>query len=136
MFDAQPNSNAAARLPQAALRDLREYVGSHRESLLDAAILLGGGAGLRVAQAAIDGLQVPGTPSRRTMRELERLLGLLMLENTHHPGTVECERFEMLEPTDPCVEEICLLADELSDHLKSYREVTRTASKIGRRAAA
>jgi hypothetical protein len=79
---------------------------------------------------------MPGTPTRRTMRELERLLGLLSLENTHRPGTIECERFALLDPTDPRGEETCLLADELSDHLESYREVTRTASKIGRRAAA
>jgi hypothetical protein len=133
MFDARQHDTTAT---STALCALKTFVGAHRDALLDAAILLGGGPGLRVAQAAIYGLQAPGTPSRRAIRELDRLLGLLKLENTHREGTIEAERFAAIDPTDPCVEELCVLADQLSDFLGAYRAARTTASEIGRRAAA
>jgi hypothetical protein len=134
MFDA--TSQDVLSDPQAALGALREFVGLHRDALLDAALLLGGGPGLRVAQTALDGLQGPRPPSRRTMRDLDRLLGLLRLENVHREGTIEAERFALIDPTDPCVEELCLLADQVSEFLGTYRAARMTASEIGPRAAA
>lgn len=135
MFDATPSQNILPD-PQAALGALRAFVGAHRNALLDAALLLGGGPGLRIAQTVINGLQDPRLPSRRTLRDLDRLLGLLKLENAHREGTIEAERFSTIDPTDPCVEELCLLADQFSEVLGAYRAARRTASRVGRRAAA
>lgn len=136
MFDITTQQQAAHAIPHVTLRQLKEYVGSQRDALLDAALLLGGGPGLRVAQAAIEGLSGPDAPSRRTMREIGRLVGLLKLENVHHQDTVEAERFAMLDPNDPCVEQICLLADELSDLADAYRSARKSPAEIRTRVVA
>ena len=70
------------------------------------------------------------------MRELERLLALLQLENAHNEGTIEWERFALLDPADPHAEEVCLLADQLSAAVGAYRSARRLSSATGRRAAA
>lgn len=107
--------------PQCALDDLRTYLGDHRDGLVDAAALLGGQPGVRLTQSVLDGFDTPGTPSRRTMRALDDLLDLLMLENVHDPDRIEAARFAMLDPASPIVEEICLLSDGLDDAIASYR---------------
>ena len=48
------------------------------------------------------------------------LLELLMLEHVHDPARVEAERFALLDPAWPVVEDICLLADEFHDILEDY----------------
>lgn len=133
MFDARQHDITAT---STALCALKTFVGAHRNALLDAALLLGGGPGLQVAQIALDGLQGSRPPSRRTLRALDRLLGLLKLTNVHRVGTIEAERFALIDPTDPCVEELCLLADQFSEFLGSYHAAAGSTSETGRRAAA
>ena len=135
MFDATPSQHSQPD-SQVALVGLKAFAGLHRDALLDAALLLGGGPGLRVAQTALDGLQGPRPPSRRTMRDLGRLLGLLRLENVHREGTIEAERFAAIDPTDPCVEQLCLLADQFSEVLGAFHAATGSVSETSRRAAA
>jgi hypothetical protein len=135
MFDVTPSQDALSN-SKDALCALQAFVGEHRDALLNAGLLLGAGPGLRLARTAIKGLQGSRPPTRRAMRDLERLLRLLRLENAHTEDTIEAECFAMLDPTDPCVKELCLLADQLSEFLSSYRDARKPYSEIGRRAAA
>ena len=103
--------------PQSALDALRVYVDENRKALLDAAQLLGGLAGLRLASGAMDGLAITGMPTRRTMRSLAKLLDLLMVGGGGGGGVFEAALFAAIDPASPAVEEICLLADSLHDLL-------------------
>lgn len=100
---------------------LRAYVYDHHEALLNAAALLGGQPGARLARSVIDGCGDPEMPSCRTMRRLDDLLDLLMLEHVHDPDRIEAARFATIDPASAVVEEICLLADGLGDAMAVYR---------------
>jgi hypothetical protein len=50
---------------------------------------------------------------------------LLKLENISRQDTIEAESFARIDPLHPCIEEICLLADQLSERLLAVREGTR-----------
>ena len=123
--------------PISALDDLRIFVDEHTDGLLDAAALLGGQPGVRLARSVLDGLGCFGTPSRGTMRALDDLLDLLMLEHVHDPDRIEATRFAMINPASPVVEEICLLADGLKDAVASYRNASATfTAPVGQQVAA
>lgn len=107
--------------PPSALDGLRAYLGEHRDGLFDAAALLGGQNGVRLAQSVLDDIDTLGTPTRCTMRALDDLLDLLMLEHVHDPNRIEACRFASINPASPVVEEICLLADGLADATTNYR---------------
>lgn len=117
MFDFIQNDNNGQAV---ALDSLRAFAADHREALLNAAALLGGQPGVQLAQSVLDDFDKLGTPTRRTMRALDDLIDLLMLENVHDPDRIEAARFAMLDPASPIVEEICLLADVLDDVLATY----------------
>ena len=122
MFDFTDNSNTP---PSPALRDLRAFVAGHADGLAGAAALLGAAPGVRIALAALDGLCEPGHPVARTMRALDKLVDLLMLEHVQDPDRIESVCFAALDPAEPVVEEICLLADGLSNRLEAYRAEAR-----------
>lgn len=105
--------------PLAALRAVFE---EQREGLLNAADLLGGPDGLRLAQSVIDGLARPHPPFERTLAACSDLLDLFKLEHVHDPSRAEAERFALIDPASPIVEEICLLADTLQEALETYLE--------------
>ena len=107
----------------SATRELRAFFDEHHDALLNAAALLGGPPGVRVAQTVDDGLRDVGAPSRRTMQALDDLLDLFMLEHVHDPDRIEAGRFALIDPASPIVGEICLLADGLDDALDAYRTV-------------
>ena len=105
------------------MRDpLRSFVSEQRDALLNAAALLGGRGGTRLAQTVLEGLANEAEPSRRVMRALDDLLDLLMLEHVHDQDREESARFAAINLFDPSIEDICLLADGLSDALAAFRE--------------
>jgi len=118
MFDTDAFISTA---PISALDDLRTFIDEQADGLFDAAALLGGLPGARTAHSVIDGLNNAGTPSRRTVRALDDLLDLLMLENVHDVERIEAAQFAALDPASPVVEEICLLADGLHNAISTYR---------------
>ncbi|WP_283638810.1 hypothetical protein [Marinovum algicola] len=113
MFDHHPQFTS----PRT---ELQAFVENQHDGLLDAAEQLGGPDGLRLAHTVIDGLRRPQTPTERTLTACRELLELLMLEHVHDPARVEAERFALLDPAWPVVEDICLLADEFHDILEDY----------------
>ncbi|MBW4984317.1 hypothetical protein KZZ07_17390 [Mameliella sp. CS4] len=104
------------------LRDLRSFTAENADALACAAALLGAAPGVRTALTALDGLADPGHPTARTMRALDDLVDLLMLEHVHDPYRIEATCFAALDPAEPVVEEICILADGLANALEAYRE--------------
>lgn len=122
MFDTSPDAGFLGVAPASPLDELRSFTGEYQDALLDAAGMLGGSRGIRLAHNALDGLMGPGAPSRSTMRALDELFDLLMLEHVHDPSRIEAEFFAMIDPASACVEDICLLADQLNDLLDACRE--------------
>ncbi|MFD2740460.1 hypothetical protein ACFSUD_12810, partial [Sulfitobacter aestuarii] len=106
MFDTTPQAVQSGTIPATALDELLAFVGMHRDALIDAAGLLGADPGIRLAQAALDGLAEPGTPSRRTMRAFGDLLDLLKLEHVHDTTRIEARLFAVIDPASACAEEI------------------------------
>ncbi|THH35711.1 hypothetical protein E4Z66_11525 [Aliishimia ponticola] len=124
MFDTTETYAA----PPSALGELRTYVAEQREGLLNAASLLGGHPGARLAHSLIDGLAADAMPSRRTLEALDDLLDLLMLENVHDPERIEAACFALIDPASPVVEEICLLADGFQGAVGRFRDAEEAAS--------
>ena len=102
------------------------------DGLACAAALLGAAPGVRTALAALDGLAAPSGPTQRVIRALDDLLDLLMLEHVHEPHRIEAACFAALDPAEPVVEEICLLADGLTEAMATYRDEVRelVASRV------
>lgn len=111
----QPSSDLCA-MPAGELA-LRAYLSDHYVALGHAAVLLAGRRGARLINAIRDGLNQPRPLTSRLQRRLLELRGLLFLE--HADDWEEFEPLAMLEPDDPAVPEICLLADGLNDALRS-----------------
>lgn len=118
MFDKYPD------ITPGALSALRDFVGEHREGLLNAAELLGASGGLHLAQSVLDGLADPDQPSARTLAACTDLLDLLMLEHVHVPSSVEAAQFAAIDPAWPVVEEVCILADGLKEVVEDYFDET------------
>ena len=110
------STTALAGIPD--LTDLRRFVLSYRAALTNAAALLAGARGARSVECLAAGLTEGSVPSRRTWAALREVLGILTLEHVHDPDREECALFAALDPTDPRVEEICLLTDGLRDVLE------------------
>jgi hypothetical protein len=115
MFDATQDIATGSVPPEPAFHALRDFAGQHSEAMFDAARLLGGKAGLRLAQEVIDRLDKEPSFSGGTYRQLGQLLDLFTLRHVHEPERIEAACFAMIDPCDPFVEEICLLADRLGD---------------------
>ncbi|WP_133176209.1 hypothetical protein [Pelagivirga sediminicola] len=111
----QPGSDFRA-MPTGELA-LRAYLSAHHEGLGQAAVLLAGRRGARLVNAIRDGLGQPGPLTTRLRRRLLDLRGLLFLE--HSDDWEEFAPVAMLEPDNPIVPELCLLADGLDDALRS-----------------
>ena len=137
MFDTTPEfTNVGTAEPNQA-DDLRWFAERYRDGLLNAAGLLGGPHGIRTAQSVLEGLAQPGHLARSTVKALDDLLDLLMLEHVHESNRIEAALFAAIDPASPIVEEICLIADQLHEALKAYKESEiETESTVRRRAAA
>lgn len=136
MFDIIRND-----IPQAdqldAIQDLQAYAQERRDALLTAAEWLGGKRGARRALEALDSLNTPEVSPRRALRLFGEILALLMLEHVDDPERDEAAIFAEIDPGDPRVEDVCLLADGLAARLDACREVgARLSADDLRRVAA
>lgn len=94
------------------LRDLQAFLRNQSEAL-------------RRVQHLLD--EVPGTMvlTARLKHELMALYDLLMLRHVHGPDRIEAACFADLDPASPITEDLCLLADQLSDRLRALQGVFR-----------
>jgi len=111
----------------AGLNIVREYLGEHGTALANASYLLGGasasGAVFRLTEAVRDARRL----TKAHVRQLQRTLALLMLENVGYPDRTETALFAELVPGSRSVEEICLLANSLYDLLMHLDHITEAA---------
>lgn len=98
--------------------ELREFLATNAEALGHAAVLLAGRRGARLVNAIRDGLGQPGRLTRRIRSMLLQLRDVLFLEHAHDEFWEDAGCCAFLEPDDPAVSEICLLADGLEDALR------------------
>lgn len=112
----------------AGLNLVREYLGERGTALANASYLLGGasasGAVFRLIEAVRDAKRL----TKAHVRQLQRTLALLMLENVGDPDRTETMLFADLVPGSRSVEEICLLADALDDLLMQLDTITDAAA--------
>ena len=95
----------------------RTYFQNHDEALGHAAVLLGGRRGARLINAVREALDHHRPLTRRLRLQLLELRNLLFLEYAYGEDWCDGTGFELLEPDDPIVPEICLLADGLGQAL-------------------
>nr|WP_319949354.1 hypothetical protein [uncultured Shimia sp.] len=102
------------------LKDLREFFLNRTEALQNASALLGGQPGVRCVHAIMDDLALQPKMTRRMERNLVHLHELLTLEDLHDPEQNKASYFVEIDPGSPIWEDICLLAEELTDHLRAH----------------
>jgi hypothetical protein len=112
----------------AGLNIVREYLGKHGTALANASYLLGGatasGAVFRLIETVRDARRL----TKAHVRQLQRTLALLILENVGDPDRTETMLFADLVPGSRSVEKICLLADALDDLLMQLDQITDAAA--------
>lgn len=111
-----PNGTDAFRSSEAGLR---AFLASNADALGHAAVLLSGRRGARLVNAIREGLDQPGPLTRRLRQRLLELRDILFLEHLGNDDWEDDACLALLDPEDPAVAEICLLADGMDDALHS-----------------
>ena len=102
--------------PQHAAADLesvREFLEVHGSALADFAYILGGGSASRSVFCLIDAVRTARCLTRLHVRELERLLELVFLDDLPDPGKAEAALFKVFPRGSGIIQEVCFLAEEL-----------------------
>jgi hypothetical protein len=130
MFHSRLATSTEARSMSADELALREFLSHHDEALGNAAVLLADRRGARLLNAIREGLEQPGSITHRLRRLLLQLRAILFLDEAGEDewGNEGC--FGLLEPEDPIVTELCLLADGLDDVLRGAGITPREDSWI------
>lgn len=97
---------------------LRDFVAEHQQGLEHAARLLSGRRGSQCVVRIVEALSSGGPLTRSTRRDLNVLLEILHLEHVHDFDREEAGYFAEIDPAEPVVEEICLVADGLQDVMR------------------
>lgn len=134
MFDTISISGTERSPADAPYARVLAFVEEHSNALRQAAELLAGRQGAKLAASIVEDLSDAKCVSRRCRRNLENLLDILALQNVDDPDREEAACFAALDPASPVIEEICLLTDGLRDVLALADADHRPASRT--RAAA
>jgi len=108
-------------LPLPSLLACLSWLILHNDALLNAARLLGGEFSARRVARIIDAASRQTTVSRLFLSDLDWLHGLLTLRHVGDPDRIETAFYAAVDPMDPAVEEICLLAEALREHIDAIR---------------
>ena len=106
---------------------LHNFFQSNAQGLQNAALLLGGLPWLRKVQAILDALASGAPLTRRRLADMQSVHDLLTLHYVDDLDSPEAAHFACLNPADPCVEDICLLADELDAALEGHAREAHSA---------
>ena len=106
---------------------LQDFMFRNSEGLQNAALLLSGHPAANETARLIDGICGAPALTRRLKERLIRLYELLTLEHVHDPSRPEAGFFALIDPTEPHVEEICLLSDALGNQLAALDMVDEVA---------
>lgn len=102
-----------------ATNGLLTFIQDYSEALQNAALLLGGQWALKRVQFLVDHLAGNRALTRRAKTDLVALHKLLTLQHVGDPERLETALFAEIDPADPVVEELCLLADALLGHMRA-----------------
>ena len=119
MFHTKFTHGAECRVVPSGELALRAFFSGHDEALGHVAVLLAGRRGARLVNAIRDGLDQRGQMTRRVQRLLLELRRILFLDHAHDDDWDDTGSIAMMEPDDPIVPEICLLADGLDEALQA-----------------
>lgn len=89
------------------------FISAHQEGLWHAARLLGGYESARLVDRCVELLAQDQRVRPRTAVMLSQILSLLSLDNVDDPDLPYVGFFAVIDPSDPVIEEICLLTDGL-----------------------
>ena len=89
------------------------FVLANAAAICSSASLLGGPVAKARVHRLIDDMSLAPPLTSRLKRELGALEELLSLEKVQDFDSLEAERFALIDPSDPVVEDICLLLDGL-----------------------
>lgn len=89
------------------------FILGNAAAICSSASLLGGPVAEARIHRLIDDVSLASPLTSRLEREFDALENLLSLENVRDFDSVEAERFALIDPSDPVVEDICLLLDGL-----------------------
>ena len=110
-----------AELP-VALMQLLLFRSNNREGLANAARLLGGPVAERRVMRLLETLRAEHRLTRWVGLELVALHKLLSLHDVADLDRPEAYFFSLLQPDHGSVAELCLLTDQLTDHLFALRD--------------
>jgi hypothetical protein len=96
---------------------LARFLVDRAEALVSASALLGGRPAARRTAHLIEALTDAPHLNTRLRREVVELHRLLALDRVGDPASLESALFAQIDPESPVVEEICVLTDELREHL-------------------
>jgi hypothetical protein len=119
-------------IPYGAASELHIFAHDNMEGLQNAALLLGGQPWLTRTQRLMDELRSSPVISRRAHCEAIALHALLSLDHVHDDERPEAGYFAALDPEQPYVEEICLLADGLADAIAATVEHLKPSPQTAR----
>ncbi|MGJ8590235.1 MAG: hypothetical protein ACSHXW_19180 [Yoonia sp.] len=108
---------------------IHRYVQTHSEALRNAARLLGGENAVSIVEEIVDALCRDPLFSRSTIHQLGWLEELLFLQNVGDPDRIEAGLFALIDPVEPVVEDICLLADGLREVLMAAAAAQKIESE-------
>jgi len=130
MFYTKINSAADTRSVTAGELALRTFLTEYCEALGHAAVLLADRRGAKLINAIGDGLNQSGPLTRRMHRLLLELRGLLFLEHAYGDDYDDVSFFAMLDPEDPIVTELCILADSLDEALRGAGVISISDERV------
>ncbi|MCA1777666.1 MAG: hypothetical protein LC676_19265 [Loktanella sp.] len=97
--------------PTAVGTPLHDFVEKNAPALRNAAAVIGGRGAVQTVNRLFDDLSSKPSIGVHTQRRVDRLIRLFELDD----AVVDDDFFLTIDPFDPIVEEICLLADSLRD---------------------
>jgi len=98
---------------EAPVDPVLSFISRHHEGLWHAARLLGGYESARLVDRCVEFLVQNRRVTPRSAIMLDQILAVLSLEHVHDENLPYMGFFALIDPCDPVVEEICLLADGL-----------------------
>ncbi len=108
--------------PHSAETALCLFISYNANGLLNAAMLLGGEPWYKKVRNAVADIHDGPALNRSAIGRLMDIYDLLALKHVHDRSRPEAGFFSTILPDDPCVEEICLLSDELHELLEAFVE--------------
>lgn len=103
------------------------FISANQDGLWHAVRLLGGYESARLVEQCVEHLGQDRRVTSRTRIMLGQILSVISLEKVDNPDLPYMGFFAVIDPSDPVVEEICLLTDGLGTALAEYDALRQRA---------